>query len=133
MSPSKERSADQRTLLSLMLIGDVTARFLCKRSKRIKETPQAGIVLFSLYSSSKTTFFRPHGHTCVSFQFSDAIVSHDNVDIFFKLCRVGSTPFPTETFYLASILKMIVRVAANMCRQLLEAFGAWSLFSFASR
>ena len=58
MSPSKKRSADQRTLLSLMLIGDV---------------------LFGVHF---------------------------------------------ENDFVRSL---------QMCRQLLEAFGAWSLFSFASR
>ena len=42
---------------------------------KIKEKPQAGIVLFSL-------FCIPHDHTHMSSQFSDAIVSHDNVDNF---------------------------------------------------
>ena len=48
--------------------------------------------------------------------------------LFFRSCSL-------ETFYLASILKMIAMAAANVQQmyKLLEAFEAWSLFSFASR
>ena len=57
---------------------------LVESEVKIKEKPQTGIVLFSsiLFCILQKHLPFSHGHTCMSFQFSDAIVSHDNDDNF---------------------------------------------------
>ena len=49
--------------------------------KKEETTSRDCLVQFVLYSLKKHLPFS-QGHTCISFQFSDAIVSHDNVDNF---------------------------------------------------